>query len=93
VTPNVFTDHTQAIRFNTVTTLTRIVYMKNLHPQNLPLYKGTPGILQSIQCSTVTLTVQNIATLTAALDGQNSDPIQLKQSVDRNIAVFSGNQV
>jgi len=41
----------------------------------------------------VTFTVQNTATQTAALGGQNSEPIQLKQSININIAGFSGNQV
>jgi hypothetical protein len=38
------------------------------------------------------LTAQNIATQTVALCGQISDPINLKQSVNINIAEFSGNQ-
>jgi len=67
--------------------------INKLQLQNPSLYKGTPWTLQSIQCSTVTLTVQNTSTLTAALCGQNSDPNKVKQSVNINIAVFSGNQV
>ena len=57
-----------------------------------PLSQGTPWTLQSIQCSTNALTAQNIATQTAALCGQNSDQIKLKQTVNINVAVFSGNQ-
>jgi len=72
--------------------LTQTVDTHKLHPQTPPLCKSTPWTLQPIQCSTYALTSQNIATQTAALCGQNSDPNKLKQSVNRNITVFSGNQ-
>ena len=38
-------------------------------------------------------TAHNTATHTAELWGRNSDPIHLKQSININIALFSGNQI
>jgi len=75
----VFTDHTQAANVNTITALTHTVDINKLHHQTPSLCKDTPWTLQTIQCSTVTLTVQNKATQAAAPCGLISDSIQMKQ--------------
>jgi hypothetical protein len=93
---SISTDHKHTIHFNDVLPLWHThthtqSWYKPITPSNL--CKATPWTQQSIQCSTVTLIVQNIATQTAVLGGQNSDPNKLKQPVNMNIAVFSSNQV
>jgi hypothetical protein len=37
-----FTDHTQAVKVNTITSLTHTGDINKLHHQTPPLYKGTP---------------------------------------------------
>ena len=85
LTHSITTEHKHAVHFNTGLPIWHTQLIKTnyiLKPHALPA-----------PCSTHTLTAQNTAEQTAALGGQNWDPVKMKQSVNRNMIVFSGNQV